>query len=180
MTEASPSAEVPRPQQTPIVVGIGASAGGLEALEAFFLAAQPLRHCAFVVVQHLSADQPSLLPELIQRSTHLVVRAAEDDTAVEPGHVDVAPPGFEVQLRGGRIVLLPKPEGHGLRLPIDSFFRSLAEDRPGGAVGVILSGMGSDGTLGLRALKACAGATFVQSPDTAGFDSMPRSAVQAG
>ena len=163
-----------------VVVGIGASAGGLEALEAFFREVSLLEHCAFVVVQHLSPAQPSLLSQLLQRKTSLPVQDIEDDLVMRAGHVYVAPPGFQVSIRDGALRLDPFPEHHHAGLPIDLFFRSLASAKQRHAVGVVMSGMGSDGTLGLRSLKECDGATFAQSPETAQFDSMPRSAIHAG
>ncbi|CAN5403074.1 chemotaxis protein CheB [soil metagenome] len=162
------------------VVGIGASAGGLEALEIFFGACAPVEGCAFVVVQHLSTAQPSLLPELLQRSTTLPVRVAEHGERPRPGQVHVMPPGFELRLADGVFQLARLTEGHKSRLPIDVFFSSLAESLGSLAVGVVLSGMGADGTEGLRRLKDCAGATFVQALSSAQFDSMPRSAIEAG
>ncbi len=162
-----------------IIIGIGASAGGLDALEAFFQAADVLEGSAFVVVQHLATGQVSLLPELLQRATGFAVSPVEDDTSPQANHVHVAPPGVEIRMRDGRFVLRPAGNsGHGL--PIDAFFRSLADDRLEDAIGVILSGMGSDGTLGLRAMKERAAATFVQAPESARFDSMPLSAVRSG
>ena len=178
-TERAIQAEPPAVDRPLAIVGIGASAGGLEAFEAFFREAAFLTDCAFVVVQHLSASQPSLLPELLRRVTALAVTDVATGVRARAGIVYVAPPGFDVELRGGRFALAPPDEHATPRLPIDSFFRSLAHDQQAGAVAVILSGMGSDGTLGLRAVKECGGATFVQRPETAQFDSMPRSAIQA-
>ena len=161
------------------MVGIGASAGGLEALEAFFGHVPPASGLAFVVVQHLDPAKESILPELLQRSALIPVVQLVDRTAIEPNHVYVAPPGFEVTVLHGVLHLL-RPVARGQRLPIDFFLRSLAVDQQANAAGVILSGMGSDGTLGLRALKEKAGGVFVQAPDTARFPSMPASAVDAG
>lgn len=173
-------ADQPETASLPTIVGIGASAGGLEALEQFLQTATTLPGCAFVVVQHLSASQPSLLPELLRRITDLAVTDVANGVLAEAGFVYVAPPGFDVCMRNGHFELRAQREGTTPRLPIDSFFRSLSEDQHANAVGVVLSGMGSDGTLGLRAMKERAGATFVQQPETAQFDSMPRSAIQAG
>lgn len=178
--ERTPRADPPEPAPASTIVGIGASAGGLEALEQFFQAAATLPGCAFVVVQHLSASQPSLLPQLLRRITDLTVVDVANGVHAQAGFVYVAPPGFDVGMREGHFVLAAQRESTVPRLPIDSFFRSLSEDQHANAVGVILSGMGSDGTLGLRAMKERAGTTFVQLPETAQFDSMPRSAIQAG
>jgi two-component system, chemotaxis family, CheB/CheR fusion protein len=169
----------PRPRRAP-VVGVGASAGGLEALEQFFAHVPANSGLAFVVVQHLDPAKESILPELLQRSASIPVVQLSDRVATEPNHVYVAPPGFEVTLLNGVLHLLKPVAPRGLRLPIDFFLRSLAVDQQANAAGVILSGMGSDGTLGLRALKEKAGGIFVQSPETARFPAMPSSAIDAG
>jgi two-component system CheB/CheR fusion protein len=165
--------------KTPII-GIGASAGGLEALEQFFSHVSPKSGLAYVVVQHLDPVKESLLPELLQRYSRVPVVQVRDITLVEANHVYVAPPGFEVTLLHGVLHLLKPVAPRGLQLPIDFFLRALALDQQANAAGVILSGMGSDGTLGLRALKEKAGGVFVQAPETAMFDAMPRNAVDSG
>ena len=176
-----PSAEVPIAfaHSLPPVVGIGTSAGGLHALEQFFSAVPQKTGLVYVVVQHLNPDKKSFLVELLQRSCPIVVVQITDLCAVRPDHVYVAPPGYEVTILHGVLHLLQPSLAAGRHLPIDFFFRSLAADRGANASGVILSGMGSDGTLGLRALKEKGGGAFVQSPQTAEFDSMPRSAINA-
>ncbi len=165
--------------KTPIV-GIGASAGGLEALEQFFTHVPLHSGLAFVVVQHLDPEKESLLPELLQHYSQIPVVQVRDITPVEANHVYVAPPGFEVTLLHGVLHLLKPVAPRGLQLPIDFFLRALAMDQQANAAGVILSGMGSDGTLGLRALKEKAGGVFVQTPASASFDAMPRNAVDSG
>jgi two-component system CheB/CheR fusion protein len=162
------------------IVGIGASAGGLEALEQFFRHAPAAARIAFVVVQHLDPEHRGAMVELLQRTTPMPVVQVEDGQNAEPDHVYVIPPGMEMSLLQGRLHLLPLPEPRGLNLPIDCFFRSLAADREQASIGVVLSGMGSDGTLGLRAIKEKAGAAFVQSLTSAKFTGMPGSAIQAG
>src|SRR5262245_2218290 len=162
------------------VVGIGASAGGLEALHAFFSHVPERSGMAFVVVQHLDPTHQGMLPELLQRSTRMPVRQATDILKVEPDHVYVIPPNKDMSLLHGTLHLLPQTSPRGLSLPIDFFFRSLAEDLQERSIGVILSGMGSDGTLGLRAIKEKAGAAFVQALASAKFDGMPRSVIDAG
>ncbi|MGR8932337.1 MAG: chemotaxis protein CheB, partial [Gammaproteobacteria bacterium] len=164
----------------PPIVGIGASAGGLEALEQFFAAIQAPTGTAFVVIQHLDPTHQGMLPELLQRVTPMRVTQVEDGISVRPDWVYVIPPNKDLSILHGKLRLLEPVAPHGLRLPIDFFFRALADDQREKAVGVILSGMGSDGTLGLRAIKENAGLTLVQLPDTAHFDSMPRSAIVAG
>ncbi len=162
------------------IVGIGASAGGLEALEQFLGHVPPTCGLAFVVVQHLHPTHKGILVELLQRATSLTVVQIKDRMKVEPGHVYVIPPDRDLSMLRGVLHLLEPAAPRGLRLPIDYFFRSLADDRQEHSIGVILSGMGSDGTLGLRAIKEKAGVVFVQTPDSAKFDGMPRSAIDAG
>ncbi|HEX5058898.1 MAG TPA: chemotaxis protein CheB [Kofleriaceae bacterium] len=162
------------------IIGIGASAGGLEALEVFLARVPRQAGAAFVIVQHLDPQYKGMLVELLQRVTQLQVIEAGDGTPVQPEHVYVIPPGKDMSLLHGSLHLLPQASARGRVLPIDFFFRSLAQDQGERSIGVILSGMGTDGTLGLRAVKEAAGATFVQSPDSAKFDSMPRSAIDAG
>jgi len=164
----------------PPIVGIGASAGGLEALEQFFTAIQAPTGTAFVVIQHLDPTHQGMLPELLQRVTPMTVTQVEDGMSVQPDWVYVIPPNKDLSILHDKLRLLEPVAPHGLRLPIDFFFRTLADDQREKAVGVILSGMGSDGTLGLRAIKENAGLTLVQSPATAHFDAMPRSAIAAG
>ena len=162
------------------IVGIGASAGGLEALEQF------LRHVpagigmAFVIVQHLDPTHKGIMPELLQRATSMKVFQVRDRMPVRPDRVYVIPPNRDMTILHGFLHLFEPAAPRGLRLPIDLFFRSLAQDQQQHSIGVILSGMGSDGTLGLRAIKEMAGVALVQDPATAKFDSMPRSAIEAG
>jgi chemotaxis methyl-accepting protein methylase/chemotaxis response regulator CheB len=162
------------------VVGIGASAGGLEALEQFLRRVPEGSGMAFVVIQHLDPAYKGAMVELLQRSTPMAVTQVKDGQAVQPNCVYVIAPNKDMSIMRGALHLLPQAAPRGLNLPIDFFFRSLAEDQQERAIGVVLSGMGSDGTLGLRAIKEKAGATFVQSVDSAKFDGMPRSAIEAG
>ena len=162
------------------VVGIGASAGGLEALEQFLRHVPAGSGMAFVIVQHLDPTRKGQMPELLQRTTAMKVIQVRDRTRVRPNCVYVIPPGRDMGILRGVLHLFAQPSARGLRLPIDSFFRSLAHDLQQHAIGVILSGMGSDGTLGLRAIKETAGVGLVQEPRSAKFDSMPRSAIDAG
>jgi len=164
---------------TPIV-GIGASAGGLEALEKFLAKVPPDCGIAFVVVQHLDPTHKGIMTELLQRATAMTVAQATNRAKVKPNHVYVIPPNKDMSLLHGALHLFAPAAPRGLRLPIDFFFRSLADDRGEESIGVILSGMGSDGTLGLRAVKEKAGLTLVQAPSSAKFDGMPRSAIDAG
>ncbi|MDQ8172202.1 MAG: chemotaxis protein CheB [Gemmatimonadota bacterium] len=168
------------PPATFPVVGIGASAGGLEALEAFFASVPADVGMAFVVVQHRSPDHDGSIAELLAHRCPLPVGMIIDGQVIEAGHVYVMPHDHDVVIRGRSLYLVPPLAVRGMRLPVDEFFRSLAEDCQQDAVGVVLSGMGSDGTLGLRAIRERAGATFAQTPDTAKFDGMPQYAVDAG
>jgi two-component system CheB/CheR fusion protein len=162
------------------IVGIGASAGGLEALEQFLEHMPQGSGMAFVIVQHLDPTHKGVMPELLQRATPMQVIQVKDRTPVQPNHVYVIPPNKDMSILHGTLHLLDPTAPRGLRLPIDFFFRSLADDRKERSIGVILSGMGTDGTVGLKAIKEKAGVVFVQEPTSAKFDSMPRSAIDAG
>ncbi len=162
------------------IVGIGASAGGLEALELFLRHVPEASGMAFVIVQHLDPTHKGIMAELLQRATRMPVVQVRDRKKVAPDRVYVIPPNKDMSILHGVLHLLEPAAPRGLRLPIDFFFRSLAEDRQERSIGVILSGMGSDGTLGLRAIKEKAGVVFVQEPASAKFDGMPRSAIDAG
>ena len=135
------------------VVGIGASAGGLEALEQFFTNMPNNSGMAFVVIQHLDPTHPGIMPELLQRITQMKVLQASDQLKVKPNYVYVIPPNKSLSILNGALHLFEPIESRGLRLPIDFFFRSLAEDRQNKSIGIILSGMGSDGSIGLKAIK---------------------------
>jgi chemotaxis methyl-accepting protein methylase len=162
------------------IVGIGASAGGLEALGQFLRQVPEECGMAFVIVQHLDPTHKGIMAELLQRTTKMDVHQATDRMKVKPDCVYVIPPNTDMSILHGVLHLFEPIEARGLRLPIDFFLRSLAEDRQEGSIGVILSGMGSDGTMGLRAIKEKAGLVLVQEPASAKFDSMPRSAITAG
>ena len=162
------------------IVGIGASAGGLEALEHFLKHVPVGSGLALVIVQHLDPTHKGIMPELLQRVTDMQVSQVKDRTKVQPGHVYVIPPNKDMSILHGMLHLLEPTAPRGLRLPIDFFLRALAQDQQERSVGVILSGMGSDGTLGLRAIKEKAGVVLVQDPASAKFDGMPRSAIDAG
>ncbi|MFW5837715.1 MAG: chemotaxis protein CheB, partial [Desulfovibrionaceae bacterium] len=160
------------------IVGIGASAGGLEALEAFFDNMPSTEGFAFVIVQHLSPDYKSLMPELLSRHTRMQVFPVEDGVDVAPGCIYLIPPKKNLSMFHGRLFLTEQEPT--LNLPIDIFLRSLAEDQGERAVGVILSGTGSDGTRGVRAIKEAGGMVMVQDEESAQFDGMPRSAAATG
>jgi len=162
------------------IVGIGASAGGLEALEQFLRHVPQGSGMAFVIVQHLDPTHKGIMPELLQRVTDMKVLQVRDLMKVKPNCVYVIPPNRDMSILHGVLHLFEPTAPRGLRLPIDFFLRSLADDRQERSIGVILSGMGSDGTMGLRAIKEKAGVVLVQEPASAKFDSMPRSAIDAG
>ena len=152
----------------------------MEALKALFERLNPNTGAAFVVVTHLDPEHKAMLATILSRSTLMPVCEARSGVQVEADHVYIIPPNRDIALEGGALQLSPPESPHGFRLPIDHFFRSLAAEQGENSVGVILSGMGSDGTLGARAIRDQGGGILVQSPASAQFDLMPRSAVQAG
>lgn len=164
------------------VVGIGASAGGLAAFESFFSAmpADVPTGMAFVLVQHLAPDHKSILTDLVKRYTRMRVQEVADGMLIEPDCAYIIPPNRDMALFKGVLHLLEPSAPHGLRLPIDFFFRSLAQDQHERAIGVVLSGTGSDGTLGARAIKGEGGLVVAQTPRTAAYDGMPRSVIATG
>jgi two-component system CheB/CheR fusion protein len=164
------------------VVGIGASAGGLAAFEAFFagMPAETDPGMAFVLVQHLAPDYKSILTDLIRRCTRMQVFEVEDGMVVQPNCTYIIPPNYDMAFLNGALQLLPPSEPRGQRLPIDFFFRSLAQDQRERAVGIVLSGTGRDGALGVRAIKGEGGMVMAQSPESTEFDGMPCSAIATG
>jgi two-component system CheB/CheR fusion protein len=162
------------------IIGIGTSAGGLEALGHFLSHVPKGSGMAFVIVQHLDPTRKGIMPELLQRTTGMKVIQVKDRTLVQANCVYVIPPNKDMSILHGVLHLLEPVSPRGLRLPIDFFLRSLAQDQQEHSIGVILSGMGSDGTLGLRAIKEKGGVVLVQDPATAKFDGMPRSAIDSG
>lgn len=162
------------------IIGIGASAGGLAALEEFFKKVPLKSGVAYLVVQHLDPTQKAMLAELLQRVTPMPVREAQNGKLIEPDCVYVIPPNTELSLSNGALHLDKPSEPRGLRMPINILFSSLARAQGERAIAVVLSGMGSDGTVGLQAVKALGGLIVVQQPDTAQFDAMPNSAIASG
>ncbi|MEH1954576.1 chemotaxis protein CheB [Nostoc sp.] len=162
------------------IVGIAASAGGLEAFT------EVLRHLltdtgmAFVLIQHLDPKHKSLLSEILARTTQMPVTEVQDGVTVEPNQVYIIPPNTKMILSNGVLQLLPREKVQGKYMPGDAFFTSLAADRGRKAIAVVLSGADGDGSLGLKAIKAAGGVTFAQCEDTAKFDSMPNTAVATG
>ena len=164
------------------IVGIGASAGGLAAFEAFFsgLPAESDPGMAFVLVQHLAPDHASILRDLVQRSTRLQVQEVQDGMVVAINCVYIIPPNRDMAFLNGVLHLLEPAAPRGHRLPVDFLFRSLAQDQHERAIGIVLSGTGSDGTQGVRAIKGGGGMVMVQNPASTEFDGMPRSALATG
>jgi hypothetical protein len=162
------------------VVAIGASAGGLEALTAILRALPADIAMAFMLIQHLDPKRHSILPELLSKATRIPVLEAIDAMKIESNRVYVMPSNVDISITDGHFGLIPRVADHKQHLPIDIFMRSLAKVRKGQAIGVILSGTASDGTAGIVAIRGEGGVTFAQSPETAKFDGMPRSAIESG
>ncbi len=188
MSSADPADQVPdavspddQPPAVPLlVVGVGGSAGGLEAFREVLEQVPVEGNMTFLFVQHLPPDHRSLLPELLGRVTPLTVVQAEHGMRLEADHLYLIPPDANMAVQGGEIVLTPRGARTAVHMPIDHLFRSLAADQKGRSVGVVLSGGGTDGTLGLKAIKAEGGITFAQDEKSARHDSMPRSAITDG
>lgn len=170
----------PRQSENFPIIGLGASAGGLEAFEQFFHHMPPDTGMAFVLISHLEPNHASILTEILQRTTSMPVLEAQDQMQVIPNCVYVIPPNRDMTIFKGALQLTLPAVPHGQRMPIDTFLRSLAEDQAEKTIGIVLSGTGTDGTLGLRAILGAGGITLVQEPSTAKFDGMPVSAIQAG
>ena len=168
----------PEDEDTFPVVGIGASAGGLRAFQEFFSALPPAPGMAFVLVQHLSPDHESTLAELIQTRTQMTVTQVADHPDVEPNRVYVIPPGKHLEIEDGHLQLVEVRRDRGRPAAVDHFFRTLAEDMGERAVCIVLSGTGSDGSLGLKAVKERTGLTMAQTPSDAEYGGMPQSAIQ--
>ncbi len=162
------------------IVGVGASAGGLEAFTQLLKALPSRTGMAYVLVQHLDPTHESALTEILAKTTEMPVSQVTDATPVEPNHVYVIPPNVDMIISQGILRLTARTETRGRHMPIDRFLRSLAEDQRSNAIGVILSGTASDGTLGLAAIKAEGGITFAQDEKSAKYDGMPQSALAAG
>jgi two-component system CheB/CheR fusion protein len=162
------------------VVGIGASAGGLEALELFFLHVPAGCDIAFVVIQHLDPTHKSIMSSLLKKYTAMEITEIADGMKVEKNRVYLAPPNFNVAIIGNTLHHVTPEKSHGVNLPIDYFFRSLAEDQAERSIGIILSGTGSDGTLGMREIKGAGGMAMAQAEEQAKFSGMPKSAIDTG
>jgi two-component system CheB/CheR fusion protein len=172
--------EAPQKEGAFRIVGIGASAGGLEAFEQFFGNVPSDTGMAFVIVQHLDPTGHSAMPQILSRFTKMRIEVAENGVRVKPNSIYLLPPNKSMGIQNGALYLQEPARPPGLRLPIDFFFRSLAKEMGPDAIGIILSGTGTDGTLGLRAIKAELGTVFVQDPESARYDGMPLSAIDTG
>lgn len=173
----APSIELPSPQY---YVAVGASAGGLEAIDEFFTNMPVDSGLGFIVIQHLSPDYKSLMVELLSKKTNMPVHRAEDGLRVLPNHVYLIPPKKNLTIFHGKLLLSEQDHSHGINLPIDVFLRSLAEDQAEKSIAIILSGTGSDGMRGVRTVKENGGMVMVQDEDSAKFNGMPRSAISTG
>ncbi|MEM7803274.1 MAG: chemotaxis protein CheB, partial [Chloroflexota bacterium] len=162
------------------IVGIGASAGGLDAIERFFSNVSAESGHAYVVVQHLSPDYKSLMAELLDKSAKIPIQEAEHDQPIEFNHAYLIPSGKVMTIEDGRIKLSPRPLEQGVVLPIDIFLESLAKDRPGRSIGIILSGNGRDGTNGMRVIHQSGGFLLAQNLSNAQFEGMPKSVINTG
>ena len=172
-------------QKTPkendlIVVGIGASAGGLETLEVFFRNMVPDSGVAFVIIQHLSPNHKSIMASLLTKDTEMVVREIKDGTSLESNCVYLNPPNKNVAVFNQVLHLMAPVKSSTINMPIDYFFQSLSEDVNERAIAIIVSGTATDGTVGIKAIKGEGGMVMVQDPETAKYDGMPRSGIATG
>ena len=177
--EPSTAEQAAESERLPMIVGVGASAGGLEAFTELLSHLPDDTGMAFVLIQHLDPSHESHLTELLSKASKMPVSEVKGETRAEANHVYVIPPRCNLGISDGVLQTPPRPAS-GRNMPIDAFLRALAADRGSRALGVVLSGTASDGTLGLQAIKAAGGVTFAQEMQTAKFDSMPRSAIAAG
>ena len=178
--KSSPAAVADGASPPLLVVGVGASAGGLEACQRLLQGAPTQSGLAFVVVLHLAPGEPSHVAEILQRVTAMTVTQVAGDERVERDHVYVIAPGMSLGIRDGALAAGAPDEPHFRARPIDAFFSALAADRGAGAAGIVLSGSGSDGSVGLRAIREAGGLCLVQDPATAAYDPMPRAAINTG
>ena len=166
--------------EEPRIIAVGASAGGLEALKSFFEGIPETDKNAYVVIQHLSPDYKSMMGELLKKNTNLPIREVKDGKKIKQGHIYLIPPANNLTYENNKLHLVEKPKDQSLNLPIDLFFESLSRQKKEKAIAVILSGTGSDGTRGVRAIKERDGMVMVQDPEEAKFDGMPQSAINTG
>jgi two-component system CheB/CheR fusion protein len=172
--------EQQEPKDIVSVVGIGASAGGLEALEQFFANIPNQTNRAFVVIQHLDPKHKSVMDSILQKYTDMETSQVKDGTRIEPNHIYIGPSDKDVIVQDSMLLLVKPRKTKGVHLPIDLFFRSLAQNFEEDAIGIILSGTGTDGTLGIKAIKSIGGITIAQQEEQAKYPGMPRSAIESG
>lgn len=180
MTEPEVTNKEAAPPSPSYIVGIGASAGGLNALEHFFDNMPTDSGMAFVIIQHLSPDFKSLMDDLLSRHTSMNIHRVTSGIALQPNSIYLIPPKTMMTIREEKLYLTEKVASQHLELPIDIFFNSLAEDAGGRAIGIILSGTGSDGSRGILSVHNNGGLVLVQSPESSQFDGMPRTAIASG
>ena len=176
----SKQGKIDKPMKKFPVVGIGASAGGFDALKKFFKAMPPEPDMAFVLVQHLDPTHESTMADIMGRYCQLKVLQAKDGVKLAPNHLYIIPPNRDMGMMNGTIQLIKPLEPHGFRLPINFFLNNLAEDQKENSIAIIFSGYGNDGTMGIKSIKAVSGMVMAQTPETAYSDSMPTSAIQTG
>lgn len=176
----SPATLMPRPGDAGYVVGLGASAGGLEPLEKFFGAVPVDSGLSFVVIQHLSPDFKSMMDEILARITPMPIRKVTEPVEIAPNTIYIIPPRKEIVMRGDHLLTQDKPSEQQLNLPINTFFKSLAREQGPRSIAIILSGTGTDGSLGIKDVQEAGGLVLAQSVETARFDGMPKSAVNTG
>ena len=171
--------KISKPQESKLIA-VGASAGGLEAIKSFFEGMPSVDTNSYIVIQHLSPDFKSMMGELLLKSTKLIIEEIHDKTDIQPGRIYLIPSTKNLIIQHGQLLLVNKPEKHYLNLPIDLFLESLANFKEEAAIAIILSGTGSDGTRGIKAIKEKGGMVMVQDPKQSKFDGMPNSAIQTG
>jgi two-component system CheB/CheR fusion protein len=177
---STPQSEVPADKSDCVVVGIGASAGGLDSFKRFLQAMPHDSGLAFVLIQHLDPSHESLMADLLSKHTAMPVVETEDATTIPPNCVYMIPPNKYIKIQDGGLFLDEPVKHRGMRMPIDYFFRSLANARQERAVAIVLSGTGTDGTMGVKEVKVQGGMVMVQKPESAEYDGMPRSALSTG
>jgi len=163
-----------------LITGIGASAGGIQAFQEFFHHVPAKSGIAYVVILHLSPDHDSRLAQVLQTTTKMPVKQVNEKEKVQPDHVYVVPPNQHLTMQDGSIIVSPNIQIEDRRAPVDIFFRTLAEEHGSRAIGVILSGTGANGSMGIKRIKEKGGAAFVQNPREAEFNEMPRNAIATG
>ena len=159
------------------IVGIGASAGGLKAIQEFFDSIKNPKNVSFIIVQHLSPDFKSLMSDLLSSHTSLEITTVSHNQLIAPDHVYLVPSGKTLEIRAGRFILTKKDRSHTVHYPIDAFFNSLGKQYREKVIGIVLSGTGTDGSRGIKTIKEHEGMVIVQDPNESQFDGMPKSVL---